>query len=52
VHVIDGYTFLIETRLMEESQPISVEFHPHMGFNIKSNMKMNASGCTSCTSCG
>jgi len=38
---------------MKESQPISVEFHPHMGFNIKSNLKMSSSGgCSSCSSCG
>jgi hypothetical protein len=37
---------------MEESKPISVEFHPHMGFNIKSGLKESSSGCSSCTSCG
>ncbi len=38
---------------MNESKPISVEFHPHMGFNIKSGLKTGASsGCSSCTSCG
>ncbi|NLV97761.1 MAG: hypothetical protein GX043_10565 [Desulfovibrionales bacterium] len=52
VHEIDGYTFLVETGLMNEVQPVSVEFHPHMGFNIKSNLKVTASGCSSCTSCG
>jgi hypothetical protein len=54
VHEIDGYKFLVETALMDESKPISVEFHPHMGFNIKSGLKASASGsgCTSCTSCG
>ncbi|MBE1425294.1 hypothetical protein H4684_001945 [Desulfomicrobium macestii] len=52
VHEIDGYKFLVETALMEESKPISVEFHPHMGFNIKSGLKASSSGCSSCTSCG
>jgi len=52
VQQIDGYTFLIETGLMQEVQPISVEFHPHMGFNIKSGLKVTNSGCSSCTSCG
>ncbi len=52
VHDIDGYTFLVESGLMTEAQPISVEFHPHMGFNIKSGLKASASGCSSCTSCG
>lgn len=53
VHEIDGYMFLIESGLMHEAQPISVEFHPHTGFNIKSGLKMSSSsGCSSCTSCG
>ena len=52
VHKIDGYTFLVETDLMNEVQPVSVEFDPHMGFNIKSSLKVSASGCSSCSSCG
>jgi hypothetical protein len=52
VNEIDGYTFLVETGLMNESKPITVEFHPHMGFNIKSGLKTSSSGCSSCTSCG
>lgn len=52
VYEIGGYTFLIDSSLMDEAKPISVEFHQYMGFDIKSGLKMNFSGCTSCTSCG
>lgn len=39
---------------MDEAKSISVEFHPHMGFNVNSALKMQnaGGGCSSCTSCG
>ncbi|GAB1409513.1 hypothetical protein MASR1M90_06670 [Desulfovibrionales bacterium] len=52
VHDVDGYTFLVETNLMQEAKSISVEFHPHTGFNVLSALKNTSSGCSSCTSCG
>lgn|GEM_PF-805611 len=54
VHEVEGYTFLVEKSLMDEAKSISVEFHPHMGFNVNSALKMQnaGGGCSSCTSCG
>jgi Fe-S cluster assembly iron-binding protein IscA len=53
VYEVDGHTFLVEKTLMGEAKTMLVEFHPYMGFNVKSELKIqNTGGCSSCTSCG
>jgi len=49
---VDGYTFLVETNLLQEVAPIRVDFNHHYGFNVQSRLKVTSSGCSSCSSCG
>ncbi len=48
---IDGFTFVIDKTLMEQAQPVRVDFLG-TGFKIDSSLKLEgAGGCSGC-SCG
>ncbi|WP_027183257.1 IscA/HesB family protein [Desulfovibrio inopinatus] len=48
-----GYTFIMESELLEQAKPVSIDISP-MGFDINSSIEFPKStgGCGSCTSCG
>jgi Fe-S cluster assembly iron-binding protein IscA len=47
----DGIDYIMETRLLEEAQPVEVDF-AGTGFALKSSLELGGGGCSSCGSGG
>ncbi|GFK93323.1 hypothetical protein NNJEOMEG_01155 [Fundidesulfovibrio magnetotacticus] len=50
VHDVEGYSFLVDKELLEQAQPISLDFQGQ-GFSIASSLVLESGGCGGGCSC-
>jgi len=51
VHDVDGYSFVVDKELLEQAQPINLDFVGH-GFSLSSSLVLESGGCGGCSCSG